>query len=104
MTPLANISNIKMGSVISALAALGLVGFCLYLIGRIYWVWYKKNVLPQRGPVIQKRKPTLFDVRELLATGQKQRATKVYRQIFRVDQKEAQAAVEALEKNLRSAD
>jgi hypothetical protein len=88
------LSGVPLESWIGAAIALGILALFFAIIIRQYWSWYHKR----KAPV---RKPTLFDVRELLTKGEKVRAIKVYREIFNVDQKEAQIAVDALEKNLR---
>ncbi len=84
-----------------AVVAVLVVGLCFFVLIRLYWLWYKKNILRRQKADVAQRIPTLFDVRELLVTGKKEAAVKVYRKIFKVEQKEAQAAVDALEKNLR---
>ena len=90
----------KMGPTLWGLGAMAIVGLGLFMLGYAYWVWYKKNVFSQTTQKVSKRKPTLFDVRDLLNRKERQRATKVYRQIFQVSQKEAQQAVDALEKSM----
>lgn len=97
---LAKLSGFLHEPVIAAVAMLALVGLCLFVLVRIYWVWHKRNNLRKRGLEIPGRKLTLFDVRELLMKREKDGAVVVYRQIFKVDQKEAQKAVDALERNL----
>ncbi len=84
-----------------AVVAVLVVGVCFFALIRLYWVWYKKNILRSKKADVAGRAPTLFDVRQLLISGQKEAAVKVYRKIFNVEQKEAQSAVDALEKNLR---
>ena len=86
-------------TVFSALLALAVVGLCFFVIVRAYWIWHRKRLGLQTVSA-SKQKPTLFDVRELLLRGEKPKAIKVYRQIFKVDQKDAQAAIDSLEKNL----
>ncbi|MCB9772028.1 MAG: hypothetical protein H6754_05715 [Candidatus Omnitrophica bacterium] len=86
-------------AVFSAFIALAVVGLCFFVIVRAYWVWHQKRLGSQTVST-PKQKPTLFDVRELLLRGEKAKATKVYRQIFKVDQKEAQVAIDSLERNL----
>ena len=88
------LSGVPLASVIGSAIALGILVFLFAMIIRQYWIWYINRKKSER-------KPTLFDVRELLTRGEKVRAIKIYRQIFNVDQKEAQGAVDALEKNLR---
>ena len=85
--------------VIMAIAALLLVGMVFFIFFRMYWTWNKKHARPEEVKVV-KRRATLFDVRELLVRGQKAAAVKVYRQIFNVDQTEAQKAVDELNKNM----
>lgn len=88
------LTGVPLESWIGAVIALGILALVFAMIIRQYWSWYQKR----KAHV---RKPTLFDVRELLTKGEKVRAIKVYREIFNVDQREAQIAVDALEKNLR---
>ncbi len=95
-----DVFNEKSGSVISAVAALLVVGMCFFILGRIYWIWYRKNIFQPKKLDNSVRNPTLFDVRELLVKGQKETAIKVYQKIFKVDQKEASSAVDALERNI----
>ncbi len=85
--------------VIMAIAALLLVGMVFFVLFRMYWLWNKKQARPEEAKVT-KRRLTLFDVRELLVQGQKAAAVKVYRQIFKVDQTQAQKAVDELNKNM----
>lgn len=88
------LSGMPLTSIIGTIIALSIIVLLFAMIIRQYWIWYKNRKKSER-------KPTLFDVRELLTRGEKVRAIKIYRQIFNVDQKEAQGAVDALEKNLR---
>lgn len=85
--------------VIMAIAALLLVGMVFFILFRMYWTWNKKQTQPAKFKAV-KRPFTLFDVRELLVQGQKDAAVKVYRQIFKVDQAQAQKAVDDLSKNM----
>lgn len=85
------LSGVPLESLIGTAIALVIVALVIALVIRKYW--------GSRKPVAT-RKPTLFDVRDLLARNEKPKAIKVYRQIFKVDLKEAQQAVEALEKNM----
>lgn len=85
--------------IIGAFIALGVVVVCFYILVRTYWIWHL-NHMRRQGFDLTGRKPTLFDVRELLKRGEKDLAVRIYRQVFKVDQKDAQAAVDALEKSL----
>ncbi len=100
MNDFLNAFNEKTGPIISALAALLIVSGCFFILIKVYWLWYKKNILRPKGLDIRTKKPTLFDVRELLIRGQRETALKVYQEIFKVEQKEACSAVDALEKNI----
>ena len=88
-----HLAGIPLESLIGAGIALGIVALCVAAVIRKLWNW--------QGPKPAARNLTLFDVRELLTRGEKAKATKVYRQIFKVDQKEAQKAVDELQKTLR---
>ncbi len=48
-----------------------------------------------------KEKPTMFDVRELIIKGQKEAAIKTYCQIFSVKRKDAQIAIEELQRSIQ---
>lgn len=85
--------------VIMAIAALLLVGMVFFIFFRMYWTWNKKQAQPAKFKVV-KRQFTLFDVRELLVQGQKDAAVRVYQQIFKVGQVQAQKAVDELNKNI----
>lgn len=90
----------KVELVFYALAMALVVGGCFFVLFKIYWLWYRKNIFQAKGPDATVKKPTLFDVRELLMKGQRDRALGVYQKIFKVGHKEACRAVEELEKNL----
>ncbi len=96
---LSNLPETSFEPVVSAIAALLFAGILLSVLARAYWVWHRKNYLHEHGrdSIVFGRTPTLFDVRELLVKGKRDEAIKVYRQIFKVDQKEAQKAVKELQ-------
>ena len=85
--------------IIAVVIALLIVGLCLFIFVRAYWTWHLNHPLGQ-GFGTPNRKPTLFDVRELLLRGEKEMAVRIYRQIFKTEQKAAQAAIDDLEKSL----
>ena len=93
------LAGIPLESIIGAVIALMIVGLCFFIFFRTYGIWYM-NYLRQQGKDPLKQKSTLFDVRDSLVKGQKDIAVRIYRQIFKVDQKEAQQAVDELEKNM----
>lgn len=86
-------------SIATAVAALMIVGLCFFAFARTYWVWYL-NHLRRQG--LDKRQPTLFDVRAAIQKGEKQAAVRLYQQIFKVQQPDALKAVEDLEKSMNS--
>lgn len=86
--------------IMGAITALILVAVFFFLLIRAYWIWHTNQ--SRRQSMSSNKKPTLFDVRELLLRGEKEQAVKVYRQVFKVDQKQAQAAVTDLERNLHN--
>jgi len=65
----------------SYLAALIIVSLCFYLILKSKWIWMI-NQAKQKGLYPSKGKPTMFHVRQLLISGQKDLAVRVYCQIF----------------------
>ena len=71
-----------------------LVCICAYVIRYIELVRKKGKPPPQR-------RATLFDVKNFLLNGEKDRAIRVYREIFRVTHTAAVKAVEELEKSLK---
>ena len=87
---------------IRAAVGFGIVGLVFFVLIRMYWLWYVKHLRQKDFDAgsNSNKKLTLFDVREFLLRGEKEKAIKVYRQIFKTDQKTAQVAVEALERNL----
>jgi|CXWL01.1.fsa_nt_gi hypothetical protein len=75
---------------------------CFLALCGIYWLLVMKgfrNLLPQKKPA--QRKPTMFDVRRLLQEGDRESATKLYTQIFKVSIKRARKDIEELERNLK---
>jgi len=93
------LGDLPVESLIGTILALAIVGLCIAVGVHKYWNWRFKK--PGSTAVnFTKRKPTLFDVREFLTKNDKVKAVKVYRQIFKVDQKEAQKAVDELQKNM----
>jgi len=94
-----NISSEKFQDIVGAVIALGVVIAGLFVLGRAYWVWHLQR---RPGTASPGKKPTLFDVRELLLKGEKDLAIRTYKQVFNVDQKEARAAVDNLEKSLHN--
>ena len=73
---------------------------CFLICICAYAVRYIKFPRKKGSPPAQRR-ATLFDVKNFLLNGEKDRAIRVYRDIFRVTQAEAVKAVEELEKNLK---
>jgi len=88
--------------IFAILIAFAIIGSCFFVLGRTYWLWYRHQSQFPPGSDSANRKPTLFDVRELLLRGEKEKAIRIYRQIFKTDQKSAQAAIADLEKNLHN--
>ena len=70
---------------------------CFLILCGAYCAWANR-VLWQKNP--PKRKPTMFDVRRLLREGDKETATRLYAQIFKVPLKKAHQDVEELERSL----
>lgn len=69
----------------------------IFFYGR--WVWLlsiarRKGLYPEAG------KGTMFDVRRLIIQGEKELAVRLYAEIFRTNNKEAQKAVEDLERSI----
>ncbi len=88
--------------IIRAAIGFAIVGFVFFILIRAYWPVIAKYLQPKGfgAGFNPNQKFTLFDVRGHLLKGEKEKAIKVYRLIFKTDQKSAQAAVEDLERNL----
>ena len=75
--------------------------FAIFFIILFYsrWAWFlgqarRKGLYPDVG------KGTMFDVRRLIIQGEKELAVRLYGEIFRVNSKESQKAVEELERSI----
>ncbi len=81
------------------IAAFALILCCAALV-RLYWIGFSKNTVrkPKSPPP---RRATLFDVKNLLLAGEKDKAVRIYREIFHVGQNAAVKAVEELEKSIK---
>lgn len=65
-----------------------------------HWAGKAEN-FHQKKPRPNPRKPTMFQVRELIIKGKKDMAIKVYCQIFSVKREDAQIAVDELERSIQ---
>lgn len=77
-----------------------MIALCVVLLIRAYWVWHL-NQGGRKGRIPPKDRLTLFDVKELLRTGQKEMAVEVYSRIFNASRGESQKAVDELEKSMK---
>ncbi len=73
---------------------------CFFIFSQMVWVGLrkqsiKKGIYPFRG------KATLFDVKRFIEAGEIPLAIRVYREIFKVNLKEAKKAVEDLENDIK---
>lgn len=67
-----------------------------------YWFFVMKgSSLPFGNKKKSQRRPTMFDVRRLLQEGDREGATKLYIQIFKVSARKAKKDIEDLERNLK---
>lgn len=74
--------------------------FCL--LCAFYWFFVMKgSPLPFGKKKTPQRRPTMFDVRRLLQEGDREGATKLYIQIFKVSGRKAKKDIEDLERNLK---
>ena len=83
-----------MDQLISVLA----IAVCFLLLCGIYWLWINRG---RRRPKTPQPKPTMFDVRRSLQEGDRDNATKLYVQIFKVSLKQARKDIEDLERSLK---
>ena len=81
------------------IAAFALLLCCAALI-RLYWIGFARQTRRKKASP-PPRKATLFDVKNFLLAGEKEKAVRVYRDIFHVNHAEAVKAVEELEKSLK---
>ena len=82
------------------LVSLLVLSLCFYIFTKTLWIWHinqarRKGIYPLSG------KATLFDVKRLLEMGERVLAVKVYQELFRVKAKDAQKAVDEMEKNIK---
>ena len=73
---------------------------CFLILFGAYWLWVMNNRANRPGKTPQ-RHATMFDVRRLLQEGDRDSATKLYIQIFKVSPKQARKDIEDLERNLK---
>ena len=72
---------------------------CFFILCGAYWIW-TINRFQNQGKGSQ-RPPTMFDIRRLLQEGDRETATRLYVQIFKVSLKQARKDIEDLERNLK---
>jgi hypothetical protein len=77
-----------------------ILGLCFYFFTRTSTIW-RLNQTRRKGLFSFKGKPTMFDVRRLLIEGEKDAATRVYGEIFHTNYKDAQKAIDELERSIR---
>jgi ribosomal protein L7/L12 len=77
-----------------------ILGLCFYLFWRTSSIW-RLNQVRRKGLYPHQGKPTMFDVRRLLIEGEKESAIRVYGEIFHSSYKDAQKAVDELERSIR---
>ena len=77
-----------------------IITVCFLVFLRTYWIW-SINQARRRGFYPQGGRPTMFDVRRLILKGEKELAVQVYREIFKSSYREAQRAIEDLERSIQ---
>ena len=82
------------------IAAMILLVCCAALV-RLYWIGYARHSRRKEASSPPPRRATLFDVKNFLLAGKKDKAVGVYRDIFHVSQDQALKAVDELGKSLK---
>ncbi|MCA9407778.1 MAG: hypothetical protein H6755_05310 [Candidatus Omnitrophica bacterium] len=77
-----------------------ILGLCLIALNRTRGIWVLNNAR-RKGLYPPKGKATMFDVRRLILSGEKELAIRIYCEIFEVSRKEAVKAVDELEKGIK---
>ena len=77
-----------------------LLALCFFVLSRAKNIWLisqgrRKGFYPSKG------RATMFHVRDLIVRGEKDLAVQMYCEIFRVSRKEAQAAVNEIERSIQ---
>ena len=74
---------------------------CFAVFARGCWMWSLYQAR-RRGKIPEQGKATLYDVRRLLQSGDKETAVRLYCEIFRVTPTQARKDVQALERSLKT--
>jgi hypothetical protein len=86
---------------ITTLIALSIIGLCFL----IFWSrgsssYFNIRRLKHKG-LLKSKRPTMFDVRQLIIEGHKNEAIELYALLFKVNRKEARKNVDNIEKHIQ---